>query len=112
MKNLKNLKENELNALKELKEKLLERFKDIEIILYGSKVRGDFDDESDIDLLLLVDIPVDAKVEEEISEIVYEIELKYDVIFGKIIENKEFWNSKLARAMPFHQNVDKEGIKL
>lgn len=76
-----------MNALKELKEKLLERFK---------KVRGDFDDESDIDLLILVNIPVDAKVEEEISEIVYEIELKYD----------------LARAMPFHQNVDKEGIKL
>ncbi|MGB9683048.1 MAG: nucleotidyltransferase domain-containing protein [bacterium] len=114
MKNLEQLKlkDFEKRALEELKQKIKEKFPDAEIILYGSKVRGDFDEESDIDLLILVDGQVNSKVEEEISKIAYEIELKYDVVFGKVVENKNFWNSKLAKAMPFHQNVDKEGVSL
>ncbi len=114
MKNLEQLKlkDFEKQALKELKEKIKEKFTDAEIILYGSKVRGDFDEESDIDLLILIDGEVNSKVEEEISKIAYEIELEYDVIFGKIVESKNFWNSNLAKAMPLHQNIDKESVLL
>jgi hypothetical protein len=46
-----NLKDNERKALRELKERLLKKYPGVEIILYGSKARGDFDKESDIDLL-------------------------------------------------------------
>lgn len=104
------LKENERRALQELKEKLLQRFPAAEIILYGSKARGDFDEESDIDLLILVESTVTSKLEEEITHITYDIELKYDVVFGKIVENKNFWNSPLANAMPLHWNIDREGV--
>lgn len=107
-----NLKENERKALQELKERLLERFPDAEIILYGSKARGDFDEESDIDLLILIGSPVNSKLEEEITHITFDIELNYDVVFGKIIENKDFWNSPLANAMPLHWNIDREGVHI
>jgi len=105
-----NLKENEKKALQELKERILKRFPDAEIILYGSKARGDSDEESDIDLLILVESLVDTKLEEEIFHISYEIELKYDVVFGEIIENRDFWNTPLANAMPLHWNIDREGV--
>jgi predicted nucleotidyltransferase len=104
------LKENEKRALQELKGRLLQRFPDAEIILYGSKARGDFDEESDIDLLILIETPITSGLEEEITHITYDIELKYDVVFGKIIENKGFWNSPLANAMPLHWNIDREGV--
>lgn len=104
------LKENDRIALEELKGKLLQRFPDAEIILYGSKARGDFKKESDIDLLILVESLVTSKLEEEITHITYDIELKYDVVFGKIVENKDYWNSPLANAMPLHWNIDKEGV--
>lgn len=104
------LKENEKNALRELKSRLLEKFPDAEITLFGSKARGDFEEESDIDLLILLDSPVTSKLEEEITHISYDIELAYDVVFGKIVENKDFWKSPLANSMPLHWNVDKEGI--
>lgn len=114
MKLLKGLKlaDNEKEALNELKEKVTKKLPSVEIILYGSKARGDFDRESDIDLLILVDSLPDSKLEEELTEISYDIELKYDVIFGKIIENKDFWQSPLAKAMPFHWNIDREGISV
>lgn len=114
MKNLNqlNLKEHEKKALEELKTRLLERFSDIEIILYGSKARGTAGEESDIDLLILIEPAVSSKLEEAITEISYDIELKYGVIFGKIIENKEFWNTPLAGAMPLHWNIDKEGVRV
>jgi len=106
------LKENEKKALQELKERLLKRFPDTKIILYGSKVRGDDEEFSDIDLLILVDSQVNRKLKEEITEITYDIELKYDVVFGTIVENRAFWNSPLSNAMPLHQNIDREGVHL
>lgn len=104
------LKENEKSALQELKERLLKQFPDAEIILYGSKTRGNFDKESDIDLLILIESTVTSELEEEITRVTYDIELKYDVVFGKIIENKDFWNSPLANVMPLHWNIDREGV--
>jgi predicted nucleotidyltransferase len=38
-----NLRENERKALQKLKDKLLQRFPDTEIILYGSKAREDYE---------------------------------------------------------------------
>lgn len=106
------LKENEQKALQKLKQRLLEKYPATEIILFGSKARGDFHRESDIDLLILFDLPLNSKFEEEVTRITFDIELEYDVIFGKIIENKKYWNSSLAHAMPLHWNIDQEGIHL
>ncbi|MEW6621124.1 MAG: nucleotidyltransferase domain-containing protein [bacterium] len=107
-----NLKENEIKALQELKEKILERFPVTEIIIYGSKARGDADEESDIDVLILINKEVNTVLEEEIFHMSYEIELKYDVVFGEMVENNDFWNTPLAKAMPLHWNIDREGIRL
>lgn len=107
-----NLKDNERKALQELKERLLKKYPEVEIILYGSKARGDFDKESDIDLLILVKSIVNSRLEEEITHITFDIELNYDVVFGKIIENRDFWNMPLAKLMPLHLNIDKEGVPL
>ena len=107
-----NLKENEKRALLELKARILEKFPDAEIILYGSKAKGNADDESDMDVLILLDREINNALEEEIFHISYEIELKHGVVFGEIVENKDFWVSPKACAMPLHRNIDKEGIAI
>jgi uncharacterized protein len=106
------LRENENRAIYGFKQILLKRFPQADIILYGSKARGDYDESSDIDLLLLVNSKVDRSLREEVGEIKYEMELKYDVVFGLFIENKDVWDSPLARAMPFHWNIDREGVAI
>jgi len=104
------LKEKERKALGEVKGKLLKKFPDAEIILYGSKARGNYEELSDIDLLVLLNSKVSQRLKEEIRGIIYDIELEYDVVFGTIIENRNFWQSALANAMPFHLNIDRHGV--
>ena len=107
-----NIRENEKKALIELKEKLSSIFKSVKIILFGSKARGDFDKESDIDILILLDCPITSKIEENVSEIAYEIELKYGVVFGKIIENTNYWNNSRNKCTPLYQSIEKEGFQI
>jgi predicted nucleotidyltransferase len=106
------LKKKEKKALEEFRQVLLQKFPYVEIILYGSKARGDDKEFSDIDLLVLLDDEINNSLEEEIFSTAFEIELKYDVVFGLLIESKSFWKSDLAKAMPIHWNIDREGISV
>jgi len=106
------LRGNDLRAIYKLKEKLLDRFPRTQIILYGSKVRGDNEEFSDIDILILLDKKIDTELEKQVLDIAYDIELEFDVVFGIMIESKDFWNSCLAKIMPIHKNIDKEGISV
>ncbi len=109
---IKVLKKNEKKALNKFKAQLKQKIPDVGIILYGSKARGDSEEFSDIDLLIIVGEKVTRELRERISHIRYDIELKYDVVFGLILENKEFWHSSLANVMPFYRNVEREGVLL
>ena len=106
------IKGKDLEAIYELKKRLKEEFPDVGIILYGSKARGDDEEFSDMDLLILLDGEVNSKLKEKTIGIAYDVELKYDVVFSIIVQNRDFWNSPLAEIMPLHRNIDKEGVPL
>jgi predicted nucleotidyltransferase len=128
------LSDNERKALSEFKEKINEKYPGTELILYGSKARGDFDEESDIDVLALIDgvigketkeywvdikgkptirivAPVD-KIEKDILGIKFNVELKYDIVIGLDIESKEYWDSQFSKITPIHKNIDKDGVAI
>ncbi len=83
-----------------------------EIILYGSHARGDSDTQSDWDFLVLLDGPVDDERINRIRHRLYEIEWECDEVLCSIVRNRKEWNSPLSRSMPFHQNVELEGMVL
>ena len=106
------LRENEKLALRKLSKDIGVLYPDAEIILFGSRARGEGTHESDLDILILISHAVDEKVSNSINDVSYPIELEYDVVFGKIIEEKSKWNSPIYKVLPLHQNVDREGIRL
>jgi len=98
-------------AVEEFKQKVINRFGDAECILFGSKARGDGDDYSDIDILILLEYEPNTSVEEEIIDIGFEVEIKYDVVLGIITHSKTFWDSR-GILMPIHKEIEKDGIQL
>jgi len=83
-----------------------------ELILYGSRARGDHQKDSDYDFLVLLDGTVTAHREELFRNALYDIELQTGKALTIFALNKSDWNSPLYRAMPFHQNVLRDGIPL
>jgi len=83
-----------------------------EVILYGSRSRGDALSESDWDLLILVDGPTGDERTDRIRHRLYEIEWESGEVISSIVRNRGEWNSELYQAMPFHQRVQQEGIRL
>ncbi len=106
------LSKKERQAVELLKKHLEEKFGKVELILFGSKARGEGHKESDIDLLVLLDMEVDNKVREEIFGIAFEVMLKYDVVFGILVRSRKFWQSPRAKVMPIYKNIELEGVRV
>ena len=85
---------------------------DADVILYGSRARGDANAYSDYDILVLTDGPGDIPVHKRMIESIYPLELDTGAVLTLAIYNREQWDTPLYRAMPFHKNVDREGVQL
>ncbi len=83
------------------------------VILYGSYARGDQDEESDIDVMALVDIPKEDLFKYRTTAIITvdNIALDYDVFVSLKVQDIETF-SKYEKALPYFQNVIREGIKV
>lgn len=83
-----------------------------EVILYGSRARGDAEQESDYDLLILVDGEVTLEREDLICRQLFPIELERGKVLSAMVYSRQQWNTPLYRAMPFCRNVEKDGVIL
>ena len=82
------------------------------LILYGSYARGDYNEDSDIDLLILIDkekITRDDKI--KITYPLYDIELENGILISPKVYSKKFWQTE-HKVTPFYENVNREGIVL
>lgn len=83
------------------------------VLLYGSYARGDYNDRSDVDVMILVTLD-DAQIkqmENEIYDSAFELELKYGKVLSPVIKNREFFE-EWSETLPFYRNIKNEGVKV
>ena len=83
------------------------------VILYGSYARGDYTSDSDVDIMLLVDLaPEEMDVySDELSELGYEYNVDYGIWMMPIVKNLQHFKKWVA-SYSFYSNVQKEGVVL
>lgn len=82
-----------------------------EIILFGSRARGNNTDISDWDILVLIDNNDTDDVEDKFRNYLYDIELETGQIISALVYSKNYWFTRL-RYSPLFYNISKDGIHL
>lgn len=82
-----------------------------QMILYGSYARGDYGDNSDMDIMVLTELTDDRiiQIEDEIFDAAYDIELEYGVPISVNIKNEKHFKN-WVNSLPYYSNIQKEGI--
>lgn len=83
------------------------------VILYGSYARGDFRPDSDIDIMILVDL-ADMEIErysKQLSWSTYDFNTEHNTDIKPIATNETHFKKWLG-IYPFYTNVQKEGVEL
>lgn len=82
------------------------------LILYGSYARGDYNANSDLDLLVLIDKDIVTRMDQKrIKYPLYEIEFETGMIISPLVFSKKEWEFKHKKT-PFYENVNREGLIL
>lgn len=81
------------------------------IILYGSYARGDYTEESDIDIMIVLNCDVDEikKLRNLTAEMASDISLEQEVFLSVLLRDKKHFEDNVD-FLPFYQNIAKEGI--
>ena len=116
MDNIEILKDIELESLlKNLKNVLFKIYGDNlkSIILYGSYARGDNDNESDMDIMILVDL--DSKEQKAYRNLlvkeITDLSIDYGIVISVIDINYKDFHIRTSY-VPFYMNVLREGIEI
>lgn len=111
MKNL-NLSNSENNALTELSKEIRRAWPQTVLKIFGSKVTGTADEESDLDLLIALPVEIDQNIRRKIIHLVFDINLKYDSNISVLIVNQIEWDNGCLSYLPIHGEVEEIGVSL
>ena len=97
------------NFSREVKRLLGEKL--TKVIVYGSYARGDYRDNSDVDIMILVKMTDEEirTVKNDIYDLAFEVEMNTGIEISPVIKNEKqyvYW----VDTLPFYRNVRDEGI--
>ncbi len=83
------------------------------VILFGSYARGDNEVGSDVDVMVLLDVPQEqiVSLRNAIRDIAFDIEWENHILLSTVIESSEIFH-KYKDASGFFKNVLAEGVRI
>jgi len=100
----------ESEALHEIKDRVAADFPVVDFILYGSAVRGETDEESDLDLMIVVSEPISRYRRHEITDIVFEVNLRFETNFSTLVVDQATWETGMISILPIRNEILKNGV--
>lgn len=104
------LTQDQQDALGDLRLRLAGKFDILSITLFGSVARGEAEEGSDLDLLIITSRPLPRDVRHQITDIVFEINLRFGTNFSTLVVDRESWDSGLYSVLPLRDEIAREGV--
>ena len=107
------LRTNEQAALVEFATRLLQQpdIRVISIRLFGSKARGDFGSDSDLDLLIILE-NADWNMRDRVHLLAARVSLEHDVLINTHLVSYGRWTNMSRQRATLWQHVQRDGIPL
>jgi predicted nucleotidyltransferase len=80
------------------------------VILFGSRARGDNNNFSDWDFLVLVSQEANERLKSQIRDSLIDVELEAGQVISTVIYSQDQWPN--YQITPLFQNIEKEGLEV
>jgi predicted nucleotidyltransferase len=98
--------------IERIRDRVKEKDGSAEVILYGSHASGTAKQDSDWDLLILLDREdVTLKVEQDYRHYILDLELEIGEPISVIVHSKKSWTTRHS-VTPLYRSISREGITL
>ena len=109
---LPQLSRQDQGALQELSSFIKANWPQARIKVFGSKIKGTADEESDLDTLIELPLAVTEDIRRQIIYRVFEINLALGTNLSVLIVSQEEWEQGYLSFLPIHIEVEEGGVTL
>lgn len=100
-----------MEIAKKLQKNLKKQLNVAEVIVYGSRARGDNEPDSDMDVCILVD-NFNKTIRDKVFTISWELSLEQGVVITPLIFGQKEWQDSPILESPIYKNIQREGIRV
>lgn len=101
----------ERNVIEAFRRLLARKLQVDELVLFGSRARGDAAPDSDMDILVIIDKPTED-IEEYVSSCAWEAGFEHGIVIVPVVYSKKEWESGPDRVSLLARAIEMEGIPL
>jgi len=96
-------------VLKEFASSVKNKFSEAIVWGFGSRVNGNFSEESDLDVCIVTE-RMDDNIDRDIMDIAWNVGYENDIVISTVTYDRRTFESKLYQYSPLIKNITKNGI--
>ena len=104
------LDQDEQELLGRFHDMLRERYGPCELLIFGSRARRTHQKDSDMDVLVLLERPLEPGIESALSELAWEASFGSGIILSPLVENADNWRHGPASSSLLALAIQREGV--